>query len=139
MSGRDTTNQTAQDNGRTIQNRRDKDALESLKRELSIKNDIIADLKSDKADLSQKLDKSLQLQDQQQQLTLSNTKKIERLESELSQYKNITTDDDTEITVQTKRTNETAKNVDITTNDNENNQTDGQLDTTKKHWWNIFR
>lgn len=66
LSGRDTTNQTAQDNGRTIQNRRDKDALESLKRELSIKNDIIADLKSDKADLSQKLDKSLQLQDQQQ-------------------------------------------------------------------------
>lgn len=135
LSGRETSSQQIQEDRRMIQNRRDRDALIALKHELSIKDDIIAGLKSDKADLSQKLDKSLQLQDQQQQLTLSNTKKIERLESELDQYKNITTDDDAEITVQTEKTNETTKSVDITTNDNKDNHADRQLDTNKKHWW----
>lgn len=135
LSGKKTSVTTEQASGRMIQDRQEKEALKALKRELEIKNKIIDNLEQDKADLSKKLDKSQQLQDQQQQLSLKDRAELDKLKIELDKYKKIETE---EVVIQPSEPKKTPTNTDKTVNKTSNVQLDKQEDKPKKHWWNIF-
>lgn len=135
LSGKKTSFTTEQVNGRMRQDRQEKEALKALKRELEIKNKIIDNLEKDKADLSKKLDKSQQLQDQQQQLSLKDRAELDKLKIELDKYKKIETE---EVVVRPSEAKKTPKNTDKTVNETSNIQLNKQTDKPKKHWWKFF-
>lgn len=135
LSGKKVSGTIEQNNEHVRQGRQEKEALKALKRELELKNKIIDNLEQDKADLSKKLDKSQQLQDQQQQLSLKDRAELDKLKVELKQYHKIETK---EVVVQPDETKKTSTNADNTANEMSNVQLDNSEDNPKKHWWNIF-